>query len=104
MGRTLFAVLLTGLFIYGVHKMLFNPSFNTILRNCHFFIFYFYIFFFFVFNHFFSQFSAAHVNAQCENGFAKKVIIVTGASSGIGADAAIHLAKLGANVSLVGQM
>lgn len=32
-----------------------------------------------------------------------KVILVTGASSGIGADAAIHLSKLGANVAIVGR-
>lgn len=35
--------------------------------------------------------------------FENKVIIVTGASSGIGADAAIHLAKLGGKVCLVGR-
>lgn len=35
--------------------------------------------------------------------FEGKVIIVTGASSGIGADAARHLAKLGGNVVLVGR-
>lgn len=35
--------------------------------------------------------------------FEGKVIIVTGASSGIGADAAKHLAKLGGKVSLVGR-
>lgn len=32
-----------------------------------------------------------------------KVILITGASSGIGADAARHLAKLGAKVSIVGR-
>lgn len=35
--------------------------------------------------------------------FAGKVIIITGGSSGIGADAAIHLAKLGASVVIVGR-
>jgi len=35
--------------------------------------------------------------------FTGKVIIVTGASSGIGADAARHLAKLGGQLSLVGR-
>ncbi|XP_055312464.1 3-oxoacyl-[acyl-carrier-protein] reductase FabG-like [Sitodiplosis mosellana] len=35
--------------------------------------------------------------------FTGKVVIVTGASSGIGADAALHLAKLGAKVSIVGR-
>lgn len=35
--------------------------------------------------------------------FDKKVILITGASSGIGADAAIHLAKLGAKVAIVGR-
>ncbi|XP_055325884.1 uncharacterized oxidoreductase TM_0325-like [Sitodiplosis mosellana] len=35
--------------------------------------------------------------------FTGKVVIVTGASSGIGADAARHLAKLGAKVSIVGR-
>lgn len=35
--------------------------------------------------------------------FNEKVIIITGASSGIGADTAIHLAKLGASVSIVGR-
>lgn len=35
--------------------------------------------------------------------FEGKVVIVTGASSGIGADAARHLAKLGAKVSIVGR-
>lgn len=35
--------------------------------------------------------------------FENKVIIVTGASSGIGADAAIHLSKLGGKVCLVGR-
>ncbi|XP_031630851.1 11-beta-hydroxysteroid dehydrogenase-like 4A, partial [Contarinia nasturtii] len=41
---------------------------------------------------------------KCENRkFENKVIIVTGASSGIGADAAKHLAKLGASLSLVGR-
>ncbi|XP_031632763.1 uncharacterized protein LOC116346709 [Contarinia nasturtii] len=35
--------------------------------------------------------------------FAKKVIIITGASSGIGAHAAVHLATKGASVSLVGR-
>lgn len=32
-----------------------------------------------------------------------KVVLVTGASSGIGANAAIHLSKLGANVAIVGR-
>lgn len=36
-------------------------------------------------------------------GFEGKVIIVTGGSSGIGADAAIHLAGLGASVAIVGR-
>lgn len=35
--------------------------------------------------------------------FANKVIIITGASSGIGAHAALHLAKLGAKMSIVGR-
>ncbi|XP_031638274.1 uncharacterized protein LOC116350578 [Contarinia nasturtii] len=35
--------------------------------------------------------------------FEGKVALITGASSGIGADAAIHLAKLGASVSIVGR-
>lgn len=35
--------------------------------------------------------------------FNGKVVLVTGASSGIGADAARHLAKLGAKVSIVGR-
>lgn len=35
--------------------------------------------------------------------FNGKVIIITGASSGIGADAARHLAKLGAKVSIIGR-
>lgn len=35
--------------------------------------------------------------------FDGKVILITGASSGIGADAARHLAKLGANVAIVGR-
>lgn len=35
--------------------------------------------------------------------FSGKVIIITGASSGIGADAAIHLSKLGASVAIVGR-
>lgn len=35
--------------------------------------------------------------------FDGKVILITGASSGIGADAARHLAKLGAKVSIVGR-
>lgn len=35
--------------------------------------------------------------------FKGKVILITGGSSGIGADAARHLAKLGANVSIVGR-
>ncbi|XP_055307133.1 uncharacterized protein LOC129571368 [Sitodiplosis mosellana] len=36
-------------------------------------------------------------------GFEEKVVLITGGSSGIGADAAIHLAKLGAKVSIVGR-
>lgn len=35
--------------------------------------------------------------------FAGKVILITGASSGIGADAARHLAKLGGQIALVGR-
>lgn len=35
--------------------------------------------------------------------FANKVILITGASSGIGADAAVHLAKQGASVAIVGR-
>lgn len=35
--------------------------------------------------------------------FEEKVVLITGASSGIGADAAIHLAKLGAKVAIVGR-
>lgn len=35
--------------------------------------------------------------------FNGKVIIITGASSGIGADAAIHLSKLGASVAIIGR-
>lgn len=35
--------------------------------------------------------------------FENKVVIVTGSSSGIGRDAAIHLAKLGAHLSLIGR-
>lgn len=35
--------------------------------------------------------------------FENKVVIVTGSSSGIGMDAAIHLAKLGADIALVGR-
>lgn len=35
--------------------------------------------------------------------FNDKVVLVTGASSGIGADAARHLAKLGAKVAIVGR-
>lgn len=35
--------------------------------------------------------------------FNKKVILITGGSSGIGADAARHLAKLGAKVAIVGR-
>lgn len=35
--------------------------------------------------------------------FSDKVVLITGASSGIGADAARHFAKLGANVAIVGR-
>lgn len=35
--------------------------------------------------------------------FFSKVVLVTGGSSGIGADAAIHLSKLGASVAIVGR-
>ena len=35
--------------------------------------------------------------------FNDKVVLITGASSGIGADAARHLAKLGAKVAIVGR-
>lgn len=35
--------------------------------------------------------------------FSEKVVLITGASSGIGADAARHLAKLGAKVAIVGR-
>ncbi|XP_031618304.1 uncharacterized protein LOC116337681 [Contarinia nasturtii] len=43
------------------------------------------------------------VSAEGNLSFSDKVIIVTGASSGIGADAAIHLAKKGASISLIGR-
>jgi len=36
-------------------------------------------------------------------GFEGKVVLVTGGSSGIGADAALHLSKLGAKVAIVGR-
>ena len=35
--------------------------------------------------------------------FAGKVVLITGANSGIGADAAVHLAKLGASISMIGR-
>lgn len=35
--------------------------------------------------------------------FVNKVILITGASSGIGAHAAVHLAKKGASIALVGR-
>jgi NADP-dependent 3-hydroxy acid dehydrogenase YdfG len=35
--------------------------------------------------------------------FAGKVILITGASSGIGAETAVHMAKLGASLSLTGR-
>lgn len=35
--------------------------------------------------------------------FSGKVVIVTGASSGIGADAAVHFSKLGAKVVITGR-
>lgn len=35
--------------------------------------------------------------------FSGKVVLITGASSGIGADAAVHLSKLGASVAIVGR-
>lgn len=41
--------------------------------------------------------------SKAEMSFKNKVVIISGASSGIGKDAAIHLAKLAANVVLVGR-
>lgn len=35
--------------------------------------------------------------------FEGKVVLITGGSSGIGADAAIYLSKLGATVAIVGR-
>lgn len=44
-----------------------------------------------------------HNDKEIEMSFEGKVVLVIGASSGIGADAARHLAKLGAKVSIVGR-
>lgn len=48
-----------------------------------------------------SDCSVAQVSLKMS--FDGKVVLITGASSGIGADAARHLAKLGAKVSIVGR-
>lgn len=44
-----------------------------------------------------------HCGGRPDQTFNGKVVLVTGASSGIGADAARHLAKLGASVAIVGR-
>ncbi|XP_031640252.1 uncharacterized protein LOC116352096 [Contarinia nasturtii] len=52
---------------------------------------------------FFCSLENFHLKKAKKMSFANKVILITGASSGIGADAAVHLAKKGASIAMVGR-